>query len=808
MRTFLRDLHFGLRILRKNPGFTSLAILALALGIGANTALFSAVYGVLLKPLPYTNGTRLVLLQQEAKGTTTPELSVSVKELDDYRQQTHSFDSLVEYHSMQFILLGREPDQVKTGVVSANFFDTLGVKPLLGRTFRPGEDAIGAEPVLVLSYKYWQEHHGGDPNIIGKSFRMNDKMHLVIGVLPPIPQYPRENDVYMPVSACPFRSSAHMMENRGMRMLSVFGALKPGVTLAQANADTATVAARFPQVFPATYKDIPQFGVSLESLHDVLTRKARPLLFMLLATAAMVLLISCANVANLALARMTQREYEMAIRASMGAPRWRLVRQVLTECTLISVAGGLLGLLLASMGTQLLATFLTRFTTRAAEIHIDGTILAFTLVISLATGLVFGVAPAITATRKVSPQIQPGTRTSHAGFAGFSLRNALIVAQVCISYILLVVAGLTLRSFDKLHKVDPGFDAENVVSFRLPLNFTKYKDNDAVAELEKRIQDRLQQLPGVTSAGAISGLPLDNPTPSLQTLMIEKRADGPNVPKPQVDATVVSPDTFHTMGVPFLRGRDFRLSDTPKSEYVAILSASTAKRYWQNEDPLGQRISADAGEHWWTIIGVVGDVQFFGLDRPPLDEIYASSTQFPGTGNFIVRTPFDASVVATEVTKAIHAIDPEQPVTDVRTLRQIRDDSLTNSKVTSMLLTAFATLALILAATGLFGVISFLVGQRTREIGIRIALGAKKQSVLLMVLNHGLKLVLIGLALGIAGAFVAAGAVKSILFGVSATDVFTFSAVGAVLLGSALLASYIPARRASQVQPMEALRYE
>ncbi len=806
MRTLLQDVQYGVRILAKSPGFTILACLALALGIGANTALFSAVYGVLLKPLPYANGGRLVVVQQEAKASTAPQLGVSVKELEDYRQQNHSFENLVEYHSMNFILLGREPDRVQTGVVSANFFDALGVKPILGRTFRPGEDQMGANPVLVLSYKYWQQHHGGDPNIVGKAFKMNDRMHTVIGVLPPIPQYPRENDVYMPVSACPFRSSEGVITNRNARMLRVFGVLKPGVSLAQANADTNTVAGRFPLEHPENYKAIKSFGVTVDSLQNQLTEKARPLLFMLLATAGLVLLISCANVANLALARMTQREYEMAIRVSLGAPRWRLIRQVLTECTLISVAGGILGLLLASWGTALLSTFMGRFTTRAAEIQIDSSVLLFTLIVSVGTGILFGLAPAINSSRRVFSQLQAGTRSSSGGHSGFTLRNGLIVAQVCISFVLLVIAGLTLRSFEKLQKVNAGYDAENVVSFQLPNNFTKYSDQAAIGQFEQRVIDRLQELPGVVSVAAISGLPLNSPTPYMQQIMIENRQQDPNAAKPEVDASVISPNGFKTLGIPLLRGRDFERSDTGKTEFVAIISAATAKRYWGNDDAVGRRLSIDNGQHWWRVIGVVGDVQYFGLDQPPLDEVYVTSTQFPGTGNIIIRTPLDDVSMGDQATKAIHALDPEQPVTDIKTLMQIREDSLTNTRVTSYLLTSFAGLALLLAATGLFGVISFLVSQRTREIGIRIALGARRVSVLMMVLKQGLRMVVIGLGLGLAGALAATGAVKSLLFGVSSTDWVTFAGVSLVLLGTAVLASYLPARRAARVDPMVALR--
>jgi putative ABC transport system permease protein len=505
---------------------------------------------------------------------------------------------------------------------------------------------------------------------------------------------------------------------------------------------------------------------------------------------------------------MTQREYEMAIRMSLGAPRSRLIQQVLTECTLIALIGGALGLVLASVGTQLLATFMARFTTRAAEISIDGSVLLFTLLISVATGILFGLAPALSSSRRVTAQVQTGARASGAGHSGLSLRNALIVGQVCVSFVLLVMAGLTLRSFDKLQKVDAGYDAENVVSFTLPYNFTKYKNPVSYGELEQRILDRMEQLPGTVTAASISGLPLNGPTPFLQPMMIENQQQDQSSAKFNVDITAVSENAFKTLGIPFVRGRDFQPSDRPEAPLVAIISGATASRYWGSEDPIGKRISIDQGQHWLQIVGVVGDVKYFGLDQPALDEVYIPTRQNPGAGSMVVRTPLDATSMGEQITRAIRAIDPEQPVTDIKTLMQIRDDSLVNSKVTSLLLAAFAGLALLLAATGLFGVISFLVSQRTREIGIRIALGAQTASVLMMVLNQGLKMVIAGLAIGALAALAATGAVKGLLFGVSATDWITFSGVSLVLLTTAILASYVPARRASKVDPIVALRYE
>jgi putative ABC transport system permease protein len=807
MRTLLQDLQYGFRVLRRNPEYSLLAILALALGIGANTALFSAVYGVLLKPLPYANGKRIVLLQQDATGAAVPQIGASVKELEDYRQQNHTFESLVEYHSMNFILLGREPDRVRTGVVSANYFDVLGVKPQLGRSFVPEDDKPGAPPVLILSNKYWQLNHGGDPKIVGKAFKMNDRMHTVIGVLPAIPQFPRENDVYMPTVSCPFRSNPQTIQNRAARLLQVFGTLKPGETVASGTADATAIARRFEHDNPADYKRVKNMSATLSSLHEQLTQRARPLLLILLATAGLVLLISCANVANLALARMVQREHEMAVRVSLGASRGRIVRQVLTECTMLSLAGGALGLLIASSGVSLLSTFMARFTNRAGEIHIDNFVLLFTLVISISTGLLFGIAPALNSSRRLKEAIQAGGRATAGSKSIFGLRNSLIVAQVGVSFVLLMVAGLMVRSFLKLQSVDAGYDPENVVAFQLPNNFTKYANPKQVGGFEEKVLAKLESLPGVTAVGMISGLPLNGPTPFMQPLVIENKQDTGEA-RPTIDLTAISPNALRAMGAPFLKGRDFNMSDTTESPGVAIIGASTAKHYWGDEDPIGRRISLDQGKTWLTVVGVAGDIRYFGLNTQIIDEVYISSTQNPGTGNVVIRTTMDPASMSEIATRAIHEVDPEQPVSDITTLAQIREESLAPARVTSMLLMGFAALALLLAATGLFGVISFLVNQRLREIGIRLALGAQKSTVLALILGNAFRVVAIGLVLGIVGALIATRAINQFLFGVSPTDWATFVCVSILLFTTAVIASYLPARRASEVDPAVTLRCE
>jgi putative ABC transport system permease protein len=470
-----QDVRYGLRILRKNPGFTFVSVLTLALGIGANTAIFSVIYGVLLKPLPYSDGDRLVILHQQAPKAGLADVPFSVKEIIDYREQNQTLDAVVEHHSMSFILLGRaEAQRVQTGVVSANFFDVLGVKPLLGRTFQHGDEHEGSDAVLVLSYKYWRESQGGDPNIVGRVFQMNNRPHTVVGVLPSIPQYPDESDVYMPTSHCPPRSSKEFSGNRRRRMMSAFGRLKPGVTLEQAQSDLSRIADSLQHDYPEAYPENEGYSATLGSLRDELTRRAKGTFLILLGTAGLVLLIACANVANLSVARLLRREREIAVRSALGAGRGRLMRQLLTESTLLALAGGAVGLIFAGGGLNLLKSFATRFTTRADEISIDGSVLLFTLAISVVTGLAFGLMPLLASREGVFTALKESGGRSTPGAGRQRLRSGLLIAQVGVSFVLLIVAGLMLRSLMNLQSVDPGFDPENVLAMRINLNWSRY----------------------------------------------------------------------------------------------------------------------------------------------------------------------------------------------------------------------------------------------------------------------------------------------------------------------------------------------
>jgi predicted permease len=697
LETVWQDTRFGARVLGRNPGFTLVAVLTLSLGIGANTAIFSVVYGVLLRPLPYQQGGQLVVLKQQAPLARNNNLSFSVKEIDDYRAQNRTLTDLAEHHSMSFTLFGGpEPERIQAAVVSANFFELMGVTPLLGRTFAPSDEAHGAEAVLILSHQYWMRSHKGDPNVVGRVFRMNDRPHTVIGVLPPLPQYPNENDMYMPTSACPTRSSERFIANRQARMMSVFARLKAGVSEAQAQADLATIAGRMKETYPDAYPANLGFGLSLASLHKELTQGAQPTFLVLLCTAGLVLLLACANTANLTLARLMRRERELAVRAALGATRRRLMRQLLTESMLLSLIGGALGALLAAWSVRLLVNFAARFTPRAAEISLDTTVLLFTLVVSVATGLVFGLLPALSTRQSLIPSLKEGGQSA-AGAGRRRLRGALVVAQVAVSFVLLVGAGLMLRSLFKLQKVKPGFDPERVLAMRVTANWSKYTTGQQYRDLSLRLVERARSVPGVLSAAMASTYPL-NPL-GLATggfnvnFQIEGRPPNPNEPTPQVDYRVASADYFQTIRLPLLKGRLFTEADDAQAQQVAVINQTMARHRWGDEDPVGKRISFDQGKNWVTIAGVVGDVRQYGLNREPTDEIYRPMRQTGGASYLLARTTVAPSVMMAQLRQEVYAVDPENAIDQAQTLENARNESIASPRLTAALLGMFAALA-------------------------------------------------------------------------------------------------------------------
>jgi predicted permease len=808
-----QDVRYGLRNLRRSPGFSLVIILTMALGIGANTAIFSVVNGVLLRPLPYRDPGKLVVLHQGQGDAVANDMGFSAKDIADYRQ-ARSLSDVVEFHQMTFNLLGRaEPERLVTGVVSANYFDVLGVQALHGRTFLPSDDAPGAPAVLVFSYKYWMRSFGGDPSVVGQVYRMNDRPHTVVGVMPPVPQYPSEVDVYMPSSACPFRSNPANADNRQYRLVNAFARVGPDVTLSKSEADLEIRATELQQAYK---NDYPQqaFRAVAVPLKDDLTNTFKPILWLLLGTAGFVLLIVCASIANLLLARMVKRERELAVRAALGATRSRLLRQLLTESLILAMAGGVLGLVLSSYSMTLLVAFAERFTSRSQEIAVDRNVLLFTLAVSAITGLVFGSIPAFSRRLDAAAALGDGTRTTPANQR---VRAALIVAQVGASFMLLVAAGLTLRDLMTIQRVNPGIETKNLVSYRADMGFDKFPLAMPVAERRQKIsafwteyEARIRAIPGVMAVAGGGTFPLNEVDPFLQRLQRENTPLAPGTQPPQVGVRVASPGYFRTLGQSLVAGRVFTEQDTAAAPLVAIINQTAARQFWPGEDPLGTRILGGPGI-FVTLVGVVADVHQH-LEQAPGAEVYVALRQSGQTQTtWVVQSTVPLEQFEREVRRVTKALDPDLPVARFRTLSDVRADGLAPRRVVVGLIGIFGLLALVVTAAGIGGVIAFSVNQRTREFGIRMALGAARGGVLALVVREGLVLVVTGLAIGLAGAIVLTRLLGAVIFGrllvsTAPTDLLTYVFVVAVLIAVAVLACLMPARRAASVDPMIALR--
>jgi putative ABC transport system permease protein len=811
--TLSRNARWAVRILVRQPGYTVAVIATLALGIGANTAVFSLVRGVLLKPLPYPESDRLVVLQQSALLAGHEGVGVSIRELYDYREQLQrDFRGLVEFHDMTFDLLEQgEPDRVATGVVSANFFDVIGIRPLVGRTFVAADEQHGAEAVLVLSHHYWQTRFNGDPGVVGRRFQMNDRVHTVVGVLPPVPAYPTECDLYMPTSACPFRARAEertASSRRAFGALNVFGRLAPGVSIERANADVAMVASRFAREHPDVYPASQGFAAGVVGLLPELTKTARPMLAMLLGATLMVLVLACANIASMTLARTLRRDRELALRVALGAGRRQLVGQLLSESALLALLGGTLGLLMAAAVLGALTTFVGRFTPRTLDIAIDLPVLAFTLALSALTGITFGALPAWLAGSEPAASLKQAGPTAGGTPARRRLQHALVVAQVAVSVVLLVGAGLLLTSVYRLQQVDPGYRADRVLSAEVFGNFTRYREASDFIRFYTPLVSRLEQQPGVVSAAVASAVPL-SAEPSLNPFRIEGVAGVAAERLPQADIMVASNGYFDTLRVPLRRGRMFRETDTREAAPVVVISERMA-HYWTDRDPIGSRISLDDGETWLTVVGVVGNVRQFGLDRDPPAQAYLPLAQTPYglAGRVLVRTTGEPLAVTRAVREAVRALDPNLPIKNVSTLEEQRSQHLATPRLTALLLTLFAAVALVVTLTGLAGLLAMSVSQRTREFGLRMALGATPVRLIAGVLSHGALLLIAGLVLGITAASATSRLLVAYLFDTRPTDPVTFGLVAAAFIVAGLAACLVPARRATQVDPMLALRSE
>ena len=801
-----QDVNFALRTMRKNARFTALTVVVLALAIGANTAIFSLVQGILIRRMPFTNDRSILVLHQNAPGRGQEDIGFSALEVADYRAQSKTLEDIAEYHNMTFTLLGHgDPERVRTGVVSSSFFTALGVQPILGRNFAVADDQQNAPSVLILTNRYWRQSFGGDPNVVGKTFEMNNRVHTVIGVLPPLPDVPDNNDVYMNVPSCPFRSAPKMANDRKMRMVAAVGVLKPGVSLAQANADLQTIAARLRQQYPEVYTADLRFSAAASRFSDMLTEHARSTLLLLLATSGFVLLIACANVSNLIISRQLRREREMAVRSALGARGARLLRQLVTESAILCLLGGTLGLALAAGLIRLLATFASRLSPLASEVRLDPWVLGFTLGLSLFTTLLFGSLPAMPSRRQLWPSLTESAGLLQLGRTRRGLRRVLVTAQVAASVVLLVGAGLMVRSLIKLQRVNSGLRSERVMTMQVTLSFSTYNTNAKNVQFWQQVLERVRHEPGVTAAAAAFSLPLNEEQQQASNLQLEDR---PLEHAPKFDFDVVTPDYFRTLDIPLVAGRTFTDSDTEKNK-VMVVSQSFARKLWPEGNLLGRRVSFDDGKSWVTVVGVAGDVRQHGLKSKSTDVIYRPESDLGyGTLRLLARTASsNPSSIARQLMADVHSVDPNQPISDVATLEQVRDESIADSRLVTVLLALFSALALMITVAGVGGVIALSVAQRTNEIGVRMALGASREAVRWMVLREGMSMISAGLLLGLAGSLAGTRSMASLLYSVQPNDPPTLAVSSVLLLIAAVLACVIPARRATAIDPMSALRH-
>jgi len=823
MNTLLQDLRYGLRMLAKNPGFTAVAILTLALGMGANTAIFSAVNAVLLRPLPYRDASQLIRVwATNAKNGSHHDVA-SFPDFTDWSAQNRSFEQVEAYRGQSYNLSGGDhPERIRSLQVSAGLFRMLDIRPILGRDFLPEEQQPGRSHVALLGEGLWRSHFGGNPKVLGTSVRLNDENYTVIGILPSRPEFPPDEarEVVTPLEPD---------LNRGHGFLYVLGRLKPGITMAEAQAEMTTIAGRLQRQYPKHDKDV---GIELQPLQASYVSQFQPALLVLMGAVGFVLLIACSNVANLFLGRAAARQRELAVRASLGAGRTRLIRQLLTESLLVGVAGGAAGLLLAVWGLKGLVTLLSRnfSVPYAGSIGIDGWVLAFTLVVSLVTGLISGLAPALGASQlDLNESLKQGSRSLTGSFARNRFRSALVISEMALALVLLSGAGLMIKSFVLLAEVNSGLHPENVLTVGLSLYRSTSSHTATRAVLFQQILTQAATLPGVKSAAVVADVPLTNNEDSLG-FSIEGVPDRPGRGR-ECRFNIVGPGYFRTLGIPVIAGRDITEGDAGAAPGVVLVNQAWVRSFWPQGNPIGQKITTNVapapeplGEHdhlagaeqatkqtWFSIIGIAGDVRQMGLRSESSPEVYVSYLQDPYQWpwmSLLVRTEADPLKLFPAIEQAVWSVDKDLPVSKPTTMDQIRSDSIAQPRVTALLLGLFAALALLLASVGLYGVMARSVTERTHEIGVRMALGAQRPEVFRLVVGQGMTLALSGAGLGLAGALAVTRALTSFLYGVRPTDPLTFTAVALVLGGVALLASYIPARRATKVDPMVALRYE
>lgn len=813
METFWQDIRYGIRMLLKAPSISIVATIALALGIGANTAIFSVVNAVLLRPLPFANSEQLMNVWETDATRGYVRGTASYPNFVDWREQNHVFERMSTYHDNDFIMTGRgESTRLQGAVVNADLFPLLGVAPMIGRGFLPNEDKPGdSGRVVMLSQSLFQKRFNSDPNIVNQSLVLDGKNYTIVGVMPSAFQFPIQNE---PVElwttvAVDREGKDPATDERGAHYMNVIARLKPGVSKEQAQAEMTAISARLEQQYPD--KDLHKSS-SVEPTLEALVGDIRPALLILLGAVGCVLLIACANVANLLLARAMTRHKEMAIRSALGASRMRVVRQLLTESVLLSLAGGALGLILAVWWSDLLITLGKQNIPRALQVGLDWRVLGFTLLVSVLTGVIFGLVPALHSSKtELTESLKEGARGSGEGARRNGIRGVLVVSELAIAVVLLVGAGLLIQSLWRLRQVNPGFDSQNLLTFVVGIPEVKYPTAKQ-AQFYRELITRIESLPGVSSASSVIPLPL-----SGDRFSISFETEGRPIAKgdqPSADFFVIEDGYFKTLGVSILKGRNFNERDSKQAPGVTIVNQAFARKFFPNEDPIGKRIkpgiSTDSDEPAMReIVGVVADVRNRNLSSELRAGYFIPAAQIPfNQMTMVVRTTNDPHSVITAVQNEVHSMDAEVPVFNVKTMDEHIAATVAAPRFNATLLVIFAAVALVLTIVGLYGVMSYSVVQRTNEIGIRMALGAQTRDVLRLIVSQGFKLVLLGLAIGLAGAFALTRVIASLLFGVSTRDPLTFAAVAGILAFVALLACYIPARRATRLDPLRALHYE
>lgn len=799
----MSDLRYALRQLFHSRGFTLVAVLTLALGIGACTAIFSVVNAVLLRPLDYPDPGRLVIIR-ETQLPEFPEFSVAPPNFVDWEKQTKSFEHLAAYANAKMNLTGEgEPQQVAGMRATAHYFDVFGIKPVLGRMFLPEEDAPGKNHVAVLSYAFWQRLYAGAADVVGRTIELNGEPYTIAGVAPLGFGLANKLDLWMPMA---FQAKEIANENRGAHYVNTVGRLKRGVTVGQAEAELKVLAAQLAQQYPDSNKG---WSILMMPLQDYGVRDVRPVLYTLLGAVGSVLLIACANVANLLLARATARHREISIRAALGASRARLVRQLLTESVLLSLFGGIAGVLLATWGLSALLALAPPNLPRLTEIHLSSTVLFFSLALSVVTGLVFGIAPAWLAARSdVNEALKQGSRGSTESGARGRLRSALVVTEVTVALVLLGGAGLLARSFMQLTHVNPGFNPENATLLRITLPEKKYALPEQQTAFANQLIERVKTLPGVQAVGLAQTVPLMGDY--VLSFNIEGRPTVDPSDLPNTNYYAITPDYFRAMGIRLMRGRIFTELDDPKAPRVVIINETLARQFFPNEDPIGKRINITNGpDAWREIVGIVGDIKQYGVEKATTNQSYEPFAQVPFESlNVIIRHNGPAAALLGALRPAVYAVDKDQPVGTIRPLEEILSDSIARQRFAMTLLTVFSIVALVISAVGIYGVMAYSVAQRRGEFGIRMALGAQQGDVMRLVLTQGGKLIGLGLIIGLAATFVVAKAMRSMLYDTSTQDPLTLGTTTLILTIVALVACLLPASRATKVNPIEALRAE